>query len=42
MKAPKVRNACEKALFVGGLFKQRVERDKTKFKRHSKHRKDYK
>lgn len=35
----KIRSAQEKALFVGGLFRHKVEKDKSKFNRKKKHKK---
>lgn len=39
-KMKRARSAQEKALFVGGLFRPKVERDRTKFSRKRKHKND--
>lgn len=36
----RARSAQEKALFVGGLFRPKVERDRTKFTRKQKHKRE--
>lgn len=38
MKKEKIRSAISRDLLVSGKYKQRVERDRTKFKRKSKHK----
>lgn len=37
-KVKRARSAQEKALFVGGLFRHKVERDRSKFNRKKKHK----